>query len=158
MRLPRSALLFTLALPAAALADDACQVLAVASGDHLTCRLADQRRVEVRLRGIEAPSPGEPYAEASKVNLQRLAEGHSATLVRPRRLDSGDVSAAVWVEPADCPGCGHTLDIGRAQLAVGMARWHADAPQGEEERAQYSFEEHEARARKVGLWRPPAQP
>ncbi|SDJ00986.1 Endonuclease YncB, thermonuclease family [Pseudomonas delhiensis] len=153
MRLPRPALLFILALPAVALADGPCQVTAVASGDRLTCRLAE-RSVEVRLRGVEAPRAGEPYAQASLDNLQRLALGRGATLVLPREEAAGALSAAVWVEPADCPGCGHTLDVGRAQLSVGMARWRVADAQGEEERAQYNFEEQEARARKVGLWRP----
>jgi endonuclease YncB( thermonuclease family) len=39
-----------------------------------------------------------------------------------------------------------------------MARWRVDDPQGEEERAQYNFEEQEAKARKVGLWRPARTP
>ncbi|MCL6693331.1 thermonuclease family protein [Pseudomonas sp. R3.Fl] len=151
------ALLLALALPALAQTDGPCQITAVTSGDRLTCRLAE-RSVDVRLRGIEAPRAGEPYAQASLDNLRRLAEGRNATLVLPREEAAGALSAAVWVEPADCPGCGHTLDVGRAQLAVGMARWRVDDPQGEEERAQYNFEEQEAKARKVGLWRPARTP
>lgn len=157
MRLLHSALLLALSLPALAQADDPCQVTAVVSGDRLTCRLAE-RSVDVRLHGIEAPKAGEPCAQASLDNLRRLAEGRSATLVLPREEAAGALSAAVWVESADCPGCGHTLDVGRAQLAVGMARWRVGDPQGEEERAQYNFEEQEAKARKAGLWQPARTP
>src|SRR5690606_41981081 len=55
----------------------------------------------------------------------------------------GRIIGAVWVEPVDCPGCGHTLDVGRAQLASGMARWaqRYASQQPVEERYAYEFEE-----------------
>ncbi|WP_278432827.1 thermonuclease family protein [Stutzerimonas kunmingensis] len=66
----------------------------------------------------------------------------------------GRIIGAVWVEPADCVGCGPTVDAGRAQLAAGMAWWFQRyaRQQPTEERHAYEFEETEARARLAGLW------
>lgn len=68
--------------------------------------------------------------------------------------DEGRIIGAVWVEVFNCSGSGHTLDIGRAQLSVGMAWWFrryaADPP--DEARQQYKVEESEAKVRRVGLW------
>ena len=30
----------------------------------------------------------------------------------------------VWVQPADCPACGKTLDANYAQVLAGMAWWY----------------------------------
>jgi hypothetical protein len=51
-----------------------------------------------------------------------------------------------------------TLDFGQAQLAAGLARWYRKyaKEQAPEDRARHEFEEQEARARRVGLWREPA--
>lgn len=62
---------------------------------------------------------------------------------------------------APCAGtsdpCPKTLDVGRAQLIVGLA-WHFkkyENEQSEEDRLAYALEEHEARARRSGLWQDP---
>lgn len=71
----------------------------------------------------------------------------------------GRVLAKVWVAPPDArcqhPACPRTLDVGLAQLTLGLA-WHYKryAPeQSEEDRERYAFAEKEARARRAGLWR-----
>lgn len=145
MRFTLSTLLMLLSC--AALADERCEVVAVQSGDRLTCQGSDGATRSVRLRGIDAPD-----ARAQEA-LQRLALGKTASLRGPQREPDGTLRAAVWVEPADCPGCGQTLDVGRALLSVGLARWRQSDEQGAEERGQYEFEEQEARARRFGLWR-----
>lgn len=60
----------------------------------------------------------------------------------------------MWVQPGDCPRCGKTLDVGLAQISVGLAWWYkryADE-QSAEDRGRYESEEQEARLRKRGLW------
>ena len=60
----------------------------------------------------------------------------------------------VLTVPSDCPRCTRTLDVGLAQISVGMA-WHYKAyanEQSEEDRHRYAFAEGEARARRAGLW------
>lgn len=142
-------LTLALLLPMAALADQACHVVAVESGASLTCRSAAGRDQHVALRGIDVPSS---ITATARDRLAALVGDRQVTLRQPRAEESGRIIAAVWATPPDCPGCGHTLDVGRALLSTGLARWRPDPAQGEEERAQYGFEEQEARARKVGLW------
>ena len=63
----------------------------------------------------------------------------------------------MWATPISCPNCALTLDVGLAQLAVGLA-WHYKRFENEqtpEERGRYAFAEDEARARHVGLWADP---
>ncbi len=66
----------------------------------------------------------------------------------------GRIVRKVWVTPPDCPKCGKTLDAGLAQITSGMAWWfrkyaHEQSPEDQE---RYKFAEHEAKAKKVGLW------
>lgn len=152
MQIVPAVLLLALFLPFYAQADESCRVFAVHDGAHLSCRTANGRVLQVRLRGIDVPAP---VAEPARQRLEALVDGHTATLRHPLQKAAGPLEAAVWVTPPDCPRCGHTLDVGRALLSVGLACWRPDPAQGEEERAQYSFEEQEARARKVGLWHRP---
>ena len=59
----------------------------------------------------------------------------------------------VWIQPRDCPRCGETLDVGLAQISVGLAWWYRRYAnkQSDEDRGRYRSEE-EARLRKRGLW------
>ena len=145
-------------LPCVVLADEqslACKVTAIADGDTLTCFDPERRKQErIRLRGIDAPEKGQAFGDRSRQSLAALAHGKQATVKWSKRDRWGRIIGAVWVEPADCPGCGHTLDVGRTQLSVGMAWWFRryanEQPEGE--RVQYKFEEREAKARGIGLW------
>lgn len=58
------------------------------------------------------------------------------------------------VQPHDCPRCGKTLDVGLAQISVGLAWWFKRyaGEQSAEDRGRYKSEEEEARLRKRGLW------
>lgn len=141
-----------------------CRVTAVLSGDTLTC-LTDTRIEEtIRLGNIEAPAVSQPFGQRARRSLAALTLGKPVTVREGRRDALKRIVGTLWVTPADCPGCGHTLDSAAAQLSLGLARYswqHADA-QAEQEREQYRFEENEARARKIGLWgdtrrTPPAQ-
>ena len=60
----------------------------------------------------------------------------------------------MWVQPLDCPRCGKTLELGLAQISVGLAWWYrryADE-QSAGDGGRYKSEEEEARLRKRGLW------
>ncbi|MFV3332259.1 thermonuclease family protein [Pseudomonas sp. NY15437] len=151
----RAALLVLFVLPLAAQADEECQVTAVFSGDQLTCQRADGRDVTIHLRGVSAPALEHPFGQRSRAALVQLALGKSATLKHAEPLPDGSVRGAVWVTPAECPNCGHTLDIGRAQLSIGLASWRQSDAQTPEEVGQYQFEEHEAKARRTNLWHTP---
>jgi hypothetical protein len=57
-------------------------------------------------------------------------------------------------QPLDCPCCGKTLDVGLAQISVGLARWYkryADE-QSHDDRGRYKSEEEDARLHGQRLW------
>lgn len=143
-----------LATPLAIATEFTCRVIRIADGDTLTCLTASKKQERIRLRGIDAPERKQPFGQRSRQNLSDLAYGKSATIRWSKRDRWKRVIGAVWVEPSDCPGCGHTLDVGRAQLATGMAWWFRRYANEQplEERHAYEFEESEARARSIGLW------
>lgn len=134
----------------------ACKVTGVTDGDTLRCFDPVHRKTErIRMRGIDAPESKQAFGQRSKQSLSDLAYGHSTTIRWSKRDRWGRIIGVVWVEPADCPGCGHTLDVNRAQLSTGMAWWfkrYANE-QSIEERQLYELEENDARARMVGLWK-----
>ena len=153
MRRISTLLLMTLACTA--LAQEECRVTAVHSGDRLSSQTRDGTSLSNRLRAIDAPLSEQPFGERAREALQRLTLGRTACLRATQPEADGSLRAAVWVEPADCPDCGQTLDAGRALLSVGLARWRQTDEQTAEEKGQYEFEEQEARARRIGLWRTP---
>jgi endonuclease YncB( thermonuclease family) len=55
----------------------------------------------------------------------------------------------VWVQPADCPTCGTTLDAGHAQVIAGLACWYRAYAK---DQGRYDSAEQEARLRKQGQW------
>lgn len=71
----------------------------------------------------------------------------------------GRLIGSVWVASPDAPcrrtpDCAKTLDVGMAQLTVGLA-WHYKRyahEQDPQQRGQYEFAEKEARAKRAGLW------
>ena len=160
IRLLRLALFSMLAwsLAAQAAVNDV-EVIAVAQGDVLGVKDADGNRYEVRLAGIDAPEPDQPFGEPARQALAALVLG------RPARLDWDQVDhygravGRLWVVSPDMPcreepSCPKNLDAGHALITMGLA-WHYKrhaAEQGEEDRARYADDEREARARKAGLW------
>jgi len=151
---PITALLLSLATPLGAAAELSCRVIEVADGDSFTCLTADHRLERIRLQAIDAPENGQPFGQYARQNLAALLLERPVTVRWEQRDRDGRILGSVWVSPPDCPACGHTLDVGAAQLAAGMAWWLGEqALQTEQERERYRFEEHEARARRTGLWR-----
>src|SRR6185503_16853760 len=92
--------------------------------------------------------------DRSRENLARLTYGKDATL-RCHKTDRYQREVCkVMVQPADCPRCGHTLDVGLAQIVAGLAWWYREyaREQSAEDRGRYESEEREAKARRRGLW------
>jgi endonuclease YncB( thermonuclease family) len=58
------------------------------------------------------------------------------------------------VQPADCPQCSKALDVGYAQISMGLAWWYRayTKEQSHDDQGRYESEENEARLRKRGLW------
>jgi endonuclease YncB( thermonuclease family) len=132
-------------------------VVGVADGDTVTVIDAKRRQHKIRVSGIDAPEKAQPFGKRSKENLSGLVFGKDVLVEWIKNDRYRRIVGKIWVQPLDCPHCGLTLDAGQAQLVAGMAWWYRKYAneQSPEDRAQYEFEEHEARARRTGLWRDP---
>ena len=113
-------------------------VVAVASGDALTLRLAD-RAVPVRLAGIDAPEQGQPYGNRARKSLARLAFGRSVRVVATGTMANGELVARLYVA---------NIDVSAEMVRLGYA-WaeREDNPEFELLRL-----EREAKERRRGLW------
>ena len=134
------------------------KVINIVDGDTVIV-LTDGVAQRVRILGIDAPEKGQEFAGRSWQNLMQMAYGKEATL-ECRKVDRYEGKVCkVKVQPMSCPACGHTLDLGLAQIVAGAAWWYRKhaSEQSEEERGRYESEEIEARKRRRGLWKLPAQ-
>ncbi|HWR91244.1 MAG TPA: thermonuclease family protein [Desulfobacterales bacterium] len=133
------------------------RVVSIADGDTITVLVAEREQVKVRLAGIDAPEKVQPFGQRSKENLSRLVFGKPVRVEWRKRDRYGRVVGKVWVQPASCPTCAMTLDAGHAQITVGLAWWYRKyaSEQSPEDQGAYEYSEHEAKAKRVGLWSEP---
>jgi len=108
----------------------------VVDGDTVEILLND-RRVRVRLAGIEAPTRGKFDALRSRQSLVQLCGGEIATLEPKGRARGGVMPARVT-----CAG----TDAAAEQVRRGMASVSADGS------AELHAAEKEARAARRGVW------
>jgi endonuclease YncB( thermonuclease family) len=135
-------------------ADVMGRVVAVTDGDTIKVLDADNTQHKIRLTGIDAPERGQPFGKVSKQYLTAMVAGKDVFVESKKSDRYGRVLGKVWVQPADCPSCGKTLDANHAQLLAGMAWWYRyyAKQQSPEDRGRYESAEDEARARGFGLW------
>jgi endonuclease YncB( thermonuclease family) len=147
-------LLALLILPLVALADVSGRVVAVTDGDTIKVLDASNTEHKVRLTGIDAPEKGQPYGTASRNHLAAMVAGKEVKVESSKSDRYGRVLGKVWVQPADCPTCGKTLNTNHAQILAGMAWWYRyyAKEQSPEDRGRYESAEDEAKARRWGLW------
>lgn len=88
-----------------------CVVVAIADGDTLTARCA-QETIKTRLSEIDAPEKSQPWGQRSKEALSSMCFGKSAEL-RPLNTDRYGRTVARVV----CDG----VDVNLAQVRTGMA-------------------------------------
>jgi len=132
-------------------------VMGVTDGDTIKVLDADLVLHKVRLTGIDAPERDQPFGRASKKHLASLVAGKDVFVESSKKDEYGRVLGKVWVQPADCPSCGKTLNANHAQLLTGMAWWYRyyAKEQSPEDRGRYESAEDEAKARGWGLWADP---
>jgi endonuclease YncB( thermonuclease family) len=94
-----------------------------------------QTRVRVRLYGIDAPAPGEPYASEAKNHLQDLLLNKEATVCSKKT--SGGVAYEILVLK------GFMKNVNRDMVGKGFARSTVDG---------YKNLEKSARKKHLGLW------
>lgn len=132
-------------------------VIYVSDGDTITVLDDTRTQHKIRLAGIDAPEMGQPFGQRAKQYMSDLVYSKEVYLEGDKQDRYGRTIAKVWVTPASCPKCSKTLDAGMAMLTVGLA-WHYkhyQKEQTEEDRAQYSFAEYKAKAKRAGLWADP---
>jgi endonuclease YncB( thermonuclease family) len=138
-------------------ADITGRVVSVTDGDTIKVLDANNTQYKVRLTGIDAPEKKQPYGRASTKKLASMVAGKEVLVESSKNDRYGRVLGKVWVQPADCPSCGKTLDANHAQILSGMAWWYRyyAREQPPEDRGRYESAEDEARARGWGLWADP---
>jgi endonuclease YncB( thermonuclease family) len=155
--LKRFSPLLLLLIAAATYADIIGQVVSITDGDTIKVLNISNTEYKVRLTGIDAPERGQPFGTASKDHLASLVAGKEVFVESDKKDRYGRLLGKVWVQPADCPTCGKTLDANHAQILAGMAWWYRyyAKEQSPEDRGRYEPAEDEARSRKWGLWADP---
>ena len=130
------------------------KVVGVADGDTVTILDADREQHKIRLQGIDAPEKAQPFGQRSKENLSRLVFNKDVRVEWAKRDKYQRIVGKVWVQPASCPTCPMTLDVGHAQITVGLAWWYRKYANEQlpADRAAYEFSEEEAKAKRAGLW------
>ena len=137
------------------------RIVRIVDGDTLIVLDVHNTQHRVRLAGIDTPERGQPFGNRAKQNLSRLTGGQEAEVEWNKKDRWGRLIGTVWVRSPDtkCQDneCPKTLDAGMAQLTQGFAwqfkRYAHEQP--EEQRERYAFAEHEARAKRVGVWSDP---
>lgn len=125
-------------------------VVGISDGDTMTLLTAGSVPVRIRLAEIDAPElHGQPYGQAAKAALSRLAFGRPALADVVTSDQYGRRVAVV-----DVDGVNINAAMVKQGLASAYLRYETDPA--------YSRLEAEARRRKLGLWsgqgRPPVEP
>jgi micrococcal nuclease len=116
------------------------RVVSVADGDTLTLRV-DGQDLRVRLDGIDAPDPGQPYAKSARRSLAALCRGKEASVLERGKDDEGRILGSVRCDE---------LDTNVEQVRRGLAWVHLRyVPLG----SPLYEAEASARLQKIGLWR-----
>ena len=135
------------------------RVVAISDGDTITVLDTSDKQHKIRLSAIDAPEKGQPFGDRSKQHLSDLLYDKAVAVAWKKYDRYGRIVGKVMVAPpnscrparSDCP---KTLDVGLAQITVGLA-WHYQKyakEQTYEDRERYAFAELEAKAKHVGLW------
>ncbi len=142
----RAALALLCLLAGAARADSfSGRVTAILGGDTLTVTDAAGLQRRVRLAGIEAPAPGQPYADRAKTALGALAFGKEVR---------ADCTAVPGEGGQRCRVFAGGDDIALRLVGDGMARRDRKSArqQTAAERSAYEQAEFQASIRRLGVW------
>lgn len=119
--------------------------LSVVDGDSLVLRTDDDRRLQIRIAGIDAPEKGQPFSDVSRRHLAGLMRDRTLR-VAPLRLDRYGRTVADVATPE--------VDVGLAQIRAGLA-WHFEryaSAQPPAQRSAYAAAQAQARESRLGLW------
>lgn len=137
MRLLFIALLF---IPSLVIAQITGKVVGVHDGDTFTLLVDGNRKVKVRLHGIDCPEIGQPYGRVARDTAAAYIAGKTLTIDSLTRDRYGRVIAKV--------NCGNGVVLNEVLLKTGLA-WHYKRYDKSELWSNY---EVQARAERKGLW------
>jgi endonuclease YncB( thermonuclease family) len=110
---------------------------------------SDAGDVELRLFGVDAPEPGQPFAADARAFVERLVGGQQVRLRFAYRDARGEMVGRLWAGD---------LDVGLALVRAGLAWRLPDAHYKPEAKGQLdalAAADAEARAARRGLWADP---
>lgn len=120
------------------------QVIGVVGGDVITLVDARQREHQLRLAFIDAPMPGQPFADEAQSALSAMVLGRQVT-AKIRGRDQDGIAAVEVVEPH-----GHVVNLELVRRGLAW-RDYFDA-QNQPDREQYQAALTEAQQARQGLW------
>lgn len=146
--LPLLFLAFALFLAASGAHADILQgkITGIADGDTVYVTDSSQREYKIRLLGIDTPEYQQPYGEAAKQALKKLAHQQFAKIEWQHRDQYGRLLGKVTLANGQ--------DIGLAQLRAGLAWWNKkfSYEQTGADAILYREAEFAARKQRSGLW------
>ncbi len=119
------------------------RVFRVISGDHLVLIDSENALYAVRLAGIQAPAPDQPFGADARTHLQTLLLGRFAIVHYEHRDGTQPILGKMTYGGAD---------VNLRQIQAGLARFRSDHRLSEPRRRLYLQAENQARAAGQGMW------
>jgi endonuclease YncB( thermonuclease family) len=122
------------------------RLVGVSDRDTITLFDDAKNQHKVRIAGIDAPEKGQAFGDPSRQSPAQMTHGMDARIDCHKTDRFGREVCKVGVQPLDCSRCGKTLDVGLAQISVGLVWWFSRyaEEQSAEERGRHKSEEEEA--------------
>jgi endonuclease YncB( thermonuclease family) len=135
------------------------RVVSLSDVDTITVLDPANKQHKIRLAGIDAPEKAQPFGTRARQYLSELIYLKDVDVIWRKHDRYGRIVGKILVAPPGAcsavePRCPKTLDVGLAQIAVGLA-WHYKQyanEQTEEDRKRYAVAEYDAKAKRAGLW------
>lgn len=116
------------------------KIISIHDGDTLTAINDNNKKVKIRLFGIDAPETTQKYGQASRDYLRRIVKGKNLSYKIRSHDDYGRVVATLY---------GNGKDLNYEMIKAGYA-WHYKHYNKSKE---YADAEKNARKQKIGLWK-----
>lgn len=133
--------IFILLLPFTLLADESIiKIVSIPDGDTLNVINGNNKKVKIRLYGIDAPETTQKYGQASRDYLRKIVKNKRLTYKIRSKDDYGRVVATLY---------GDDKDLNYEMIKAGLA-WHYKYYYKSK---KYAEAEKNARKQKIGLWK-----
>nr|WP_295130110.1 thermonuclease family protein [uncultured Roseateles sp.] len=120
------------------------QIVKVVGGDTVTLIDAQQREHQLRLAFIDAPVPGQPFADEAQSALSAMVLGRQVK-AQVRGMDRNGIAAVEVVEPH-----GHVVNLELVRRGLAWRDYFDE--QNHSDREQYQAALSEAQRARQGLW------